>query len=396
MVEPRLKRFEELLNADKIDFAELRKECFQGCPEGEVNCRGLCWKLLLKFLPLERAQWDKEKRRQREAYKNFIHDLIIVPGQKAKSNLSANGTLEDHPLNPNPDSQWQEDFKDNEMLMQVDKDCRRLCPDLFFFQRATEHPCEELMGASSNVETLRKRVEHCVLKSETVARNRSGITFNRSNTRRTSTEEYMTLKEGEEAHWEVVERVLFIYAKLNPGLAYVQGMNEIIGPIYYTFATDHDLDCKANAEADSFFCFTSLMAEIRDSFIKSLDETQCGIGFSMSDLMRKLREHDVSLWHRMEELELKPQFFAFRWITLLLSQEFPLPDVLRIWDSLFSDANRFDFLIYVCLAMLILVRNEILTNDFPHIMKLIQNFPYNRYDVQTVLAKATELSFRQR
>ena len=45
----------------------------------------------------------------------------------------------------------------------------------------------------------------------------------------------------------------------------------------------------------------------------------------MSDLMRKLREHDVALWHRVEELELKPQFYAFRWITLLLSQEFPLP-----------------------------------------------------------------------
>ena len=27
----------------------------------------------------------------------------------------------------------------------------------------------------------------------------------------------------------VVERMLFIYAKLNPGQSYVQGMNEIIG-----------------------------------------------------------------------------------------------------------------------------------------------------------------------
>ena len=44
----------------------------------------------------------------------------------------------------------------------------------------------------------------------------------RSNSRRTTTEEYLALKEGEEAHWEVVERILFIYAKLNPGLSYVQ------------------------------------------------------------------------------------------------------------------------------------------------------------------------------
>ena len=56
---------------------------------------------------------------------------------------------------------------------------------------------------------------------------------------------------------QVVERMLFLYAKLNPGQGYVQvtslkpgfvflseihivqqGMNEIIGPIYYVMASD--------------------------------------------------------------------------------------------------------------------------------------------------------------
>jgi len=47
---------------------------------------------------------------------------------------------------------------------------------------------------------------------------------------------------GQEAHWEVVERILFIYAKLNPGQGYVQGMNEIVGPIYNVYATDPRLE----------------------------------------------------------------------------------------------------------------------------------------------------------
>lgn len=55
------------------------------------------------------------------------------------------------------------------------------------------------------------------------------------------------LPNGCEAHWEVVERILFIYAKLNPGIAYVQGMNEIVGPIYYTFATDPNSQWKGNS-----------------------------------------------------------------------------------------------------------------------------------------------------
>lgn len=55
-------------------------------------------------------------------------------------------------------------------------------------------------------------------------------------------------------------------------------MNEILGPIYYAFATDPDRESATYAEADGFYCFTNLMAEIRDNFIKSLDNSMCGIG----------------------------------------------------------------------------------------------------------------------
>ena len=61
-----------------------------------------------------------------------------------------------------------------------------------------------------------------------------------------------------------------------------------------------------------------------------------------------------------------------RWLTLLLSQEFPLPDVQRIWDSLLSDATRSNFLVDVCAAMVVLARGDILQNDFPENMKLLQ------------------------
>ena len=58
-------------------------------------------------------------------------------------------------------------------------------------------------------------------------------------------EDYEPMTEGQEAHWEVVERILFLYAKLNPGQSYVQGMNEIIGPIYYSFAGDPNTEFKS-------------------------------------------------------------------------------------------------------------------------------------------------------
>lgn len=187
-----------------------------------------------------------------------------------------------------------------------------------------------------------------------------------------SAQTYEAMDEGCEAHWEVVERILFIYAKLNPGQSYVQGMNEIIGPIYYVFASDPDPEFKSElnvynfnnktsnppffseyAEADCFFCFTSVMSEIRDFFIKTLDESESGIKGMMAKLLTLLKEKDIDVWQRLRDQELFPQYYSFRWITLLLSQEFPLPDVVRIWDSLFADEHRYNFLIKVCCAMIV-------------------------------------------
>ncbi|GBO20843.1 TBC1 domain family member 13 [Araneus ventricosus] len=143
------------------------------------------------------------------------------------------------------------------------------------------------------------------------------------------------------------------------------------------------------AEADTFFCFTNLMSEIRDFFIKTLDHSASGIGAMMKRLMDMVEEHDFNIWQRLQMQDIKPQYFCFRWITLLLSQEFPLPDLIRVWDSLFADKNRFQFLLCVCCAMIIWLRDKIMHNDFPSNMKLLQNFP--NVDIHCLLEKAVEL-----
>lgn len=59
--------------------------------------------------------------------------------------------------------------------------------------------------------------------------------------------------------------------------------------------------------------------------------------------------------------QVNPQFYAFRWITLLLTQEFSFPDSLRLWDTLLADpAGRTDCLLRLCVAMLLNVREELM------------------------------------
>ena len=67
-----------------------------------------------------------------------------------------------------------------------------------------------------------------------------------------------------------------------------------------------------HAEADTFFCFTNLMAEIRDFFIKTLDEAEFGINSMMSKLTNQVRANDPDIWLRLHQQELCPQYYSFR------------------------------------------------------------------------------------
>uniref|UniRef100_A0A4W6DI32 TBC1 domain family member 13 n=1 Tax=Lates calcarifer TaxID=8187 RepID=A0A4W6DI32_LATCA len=350
------------LSEENINLKTLRELCFNGIPfEGGI--RAQCWKILLNYLPVDQRLWESFLKKQRDVYSQFLKEMIIQPGI-AKANLGLSRedvTMEDHPLNPNPDSRWNTYFKDNEILLQIDKDVRRLYPDMAFFQRPTEYPCQLILDPQNDYETLRRRVEQTTLKAQTVNRNRSGVTNVSS-----------------------PGKALNLY----PSNEY-EGMNEIVGPIYYTFATDPNSQWKEHAEADTFFCFTNLMSENRDNFIKSLDDSQCGITYKMESVYSMLKDKDLELYLKLEEQNIKPQYFTFRWLTLLLSQEFLLPDVIRIWDTLFSDEDRFHFLILVCCAMLILIRDSLLAGDFTVNMRLLQDYPIS--DVHTILTKAKEL-----
>lgn len=96
------------------------------------------------------------------------------------------------------------------------------------------------------------------------------------------------------------------------------------------------------------------MGGMKDFFIKTLDESDSGIKSMMNRLSKLLEKTDPAVSTRLKEQDLHLQYYGFRWLTLMLSQEFPLPDVVRIWDAIFSDdSNRFQFLVQFCCAMIV-------------------------------------------
>lgn len=54
-----------------------------------------------------------------------------------------------------------------------------------------------------------------------------------------------------------------------------------------------------------------------------------------------------------------------------MCQDFEMPNCVRLWDTLLSEENRFDFLIYVCAYQIISNRDVILKGDFAAIMECL-------------------------
>uniref|UniRef100_A0A915CU22 Rab-GAP TBC domain-containing protein n=1 Tax=Ditylenchus dipsaci TaxID=166011 RepID=A0A915CU22_9BILA len=417
----RVEHIEKLLLIDNlvIDTTALRSAClygqlllllFEHCfintfvlYRNPDQFRPLCWRLFLHFLPKERQQWTDVLKKQRSYYEGLV------------KNLSADVTdhsaipIDDHPLNspsssggrPAQNSEWTNFFKDNEVLLQIDKDVRRLRPEIDFFQRHTAYPKKSFASVDLGVRIHSENLSSDV--HEIRFSNKSFIQSNHSSPSTSSNSLCSTssnlnpktnpneITETEELHWQASGRTTtFIFAKLNSGVKYVQGMNEIIGPIYYVFATDPDKEWAEHAEADTFYCFQNLMSEIKDNFIRTLDSSDCGIEAVLSRFYEHFEQLDPSLYkHLVHDLCIRPQFYAFRWISLLLSQEFSLPDVIAVWDTVFSSLNRLESVEYLCLSMIQHIRKELMNGDFSHNVRLLQNFP--EVDVSLLVIHSLEL-----
>lgn len=76
-------------------------------------------------------------------------------------------------------------------------------------------------------------------------------------------------------------RILYIYSKLNPKIQYVQGMNEILAPIFYLV----NITKPANAveEGSCFFMFNNAISDIIELHIKDFDKSKNGIYGKLND-----------------------------------------------------------------------------------------------------------------
>ncbi|XP_039071769.1 TBC1 domain family member 13-like isoform X1 [Hibiscus syriacus] len=367
-----------------INVGKLQRIVGTGLPDGG-NLRPTVWKLLLGYLPPSRDLWEKELIENRQKYAKLKEELLLTPSELARikeealhsnehnnADSGTDGPLirheishEDHPLSLGKASVWHQYFEHIDIAEQIDRDLQRTHPEMKFFS-----------GESS----FSRRHRVCLFASYI-----HGVFTCHHNI-------FNLLADQISIYRESMRNILLLFSKLNPAIRYVQGMNEVLAPIYYVFSTDTDVQNASNAEADSFACFVLLLSDSVDHFCEQLDNSSVGILFTLSRLAELLKANDEELWRHLEfTTKVKPQYYAFRWITLLLTQEFNLQSILRIWDSLLS--NPFgvqEMLLRVCCAMLLCAKSRLLSGDFAANLRLLQHYP--DIDIEHLLKVAQDIS----
>ncbi|KAI4147434.1 MAG: hypothetical protein L6R39_003118 [Caloplaca ligustica] len=86
-----------------------------------------------------------------------------------------------------------------------------------------------------------------------------------------------------------------------------------------------------------------------------------------------LRQADPELADHLVAIEILPQIFLIRWIRLLFGREFPLDDVLTIWDILFAEDPTLDLVDLVCVSMLLRIRWQ--RADYSEALALLLRYP---------------------
>ena len=328
-------RFAELRERESLSLGEVQALSFAGVPDRH---RPFVWMLLLGYLPLRRSLRAARLARARAQYAEFLRETQAKepppPGSAPAASSSlppaaddplpdggagagAGATPPPSPSQPPPPEasvpQWEADAA---LQAEIAKDIERTNPELNWFNK--------------------------------------------------------------EEHLLPMRRILFVYAKLNSGVRYVQGMNEILAPLWFVLANDRArreeeaaaaaafaltsasasagapaastvtaaaqaaaeaaraARLLAEAEADAFFCFMALMAEIRELFIQAHDNGELGVRGMLVRFQRLLARREPAVAEHFRLANLSPDFYAFRWVTTLLTREFAFRESERRSTSLLA------------------------------------------------------------
>uniref|UniRef100_A0A673X330 TBC1 domain family member 15 n=1 Tax=Salmo trutta TaxID=8032 RepID=A0A673X330_SALTR len=169
--------------------------------------------------------------------------------------------------------------------------------------------------------------------------------------------------------------ILMTYCMYDFDLGYVQGMSDLLSPILYVMEN----------EVDAFWCFVSFMDHMHQNF----EEQMQGMKTQLIQLSTLLRLLDLAFWNYLESQDSGYLYFCFRWLLIRFKRELSYPDVLRMWEVMWTGLPCQNFHLLVCCAILDSEKRKIMEENygFNEILKHINELSM-KLDIEEILHKS--------
>ncbi|KAF2755533.1 GTPase-activating protein-like protein gyp7 [Pseudovirgaria hyperparasitica] len=176
---------------------------------------------------------------------------------------------------------------------------------------------------------------------------------------------------GTNVHLEQMKDMLLTYNEYNKDLGYVQGMSDLLAPIYAVMQDD----------AVAFWCFER-------NFLRD----QSGMRKQLMTLDHLVQLVDPKLYLHLEKADSNNFFFFFRMLLVWYKREFEWLDVLRLWEALWTDYLSSNYHLFVAVAILEKHRDVIMQHlqHFDEVLKYINELS-NTMDLPSTLVRAESL-----
>jgi hypothetical protein len=179
---------------------------------------------------------------------------------------------------------------------------------------------------------------------------------------------------GTNVHLEQMKEMLLTYNEYNKDLGYVQGMSDLLAPIYAVIQDD----------AIAFWAFQKFMDRMERNFLRD----QSGMRSQLLALDQLVNFMDPKLWNHLQKADSTNFFFFFRMILVWYKREFEWMDILRLWEGMWTDYLSANFHLFVALAILEKHRDVMMT----HLQHFDEVLKYGKHSPSLDISWATSLT----
>ena len=103
-----------------------------------------------------------------------------------------------------------------------------------------------------------------------------------------------------------------------------------------------------------------------------------------------LKYVDEDIYNKLVELNIRSEYYCYKWFILLFSQEFEINSLLKLWDLIFSNDDFYYYVVYIGIAIMVMKKNIIVNGEMVDIMQTLKNF--EDIKIEELIAKTKEIN----